>query len=123
MAFSVSWVNVSLSSFGCLTNFLTLLYILKRFDIRVHVFTLIFIDVIISLVSSLISVTLDAFVMGDLITVSPIYCHISFLTIWLPIFYGDILTFKVAFVRYYLTIKAARNIQVWELKHISQIFK
>ena len=112
MAFSNSPASLSLSSFGCLTNFVTLLYILKRFDIRVHVFTLLFIDAIFSLICSLISVTLDTLLMANIIKVNLLYCHISFLTVWLPMFYGDILTFKVAFLRYYLTIKAAKNIQV-----------
>ena len=120
MAFSNSPASLSLSSFGCLTNFVTLLYILKRFDIRVHVFTLLFIDAIFSLICSLISVTLDTLLMANIIKVNLLYCHISFLTVWLPMFYGDILTFKVAFLRYYLTIKAAKNIQVKFYEQILQ---
>jgi len=69
---------MTLASLGCVTNFATVLYILKRFDVRVHVF------------------------------------NIAYLTLWLPLFYGDVLTFMVATVRYALTVKAAKNIQVDE---------
>ena len=105
-------ITMSLSSFGCLTNFATLVYILKSFDIRIHVFTLLLIDAIISIIWSLISVIMDALVLGNIAMVDITYCTISFLSIWLPMFYGAVLTFKVAFLRYFLTIKAAKNVQV-----------
>ena len=105
-------IMLPLEAFGAASNLSTLVYILRNFDIKVHVYTLIFIDALFCSASALASFLLDVMMVTELIAVDRAFCTISLLSLLLPVLYGSILTFMVALVRYVLSVKAAKNSQV-----------
>ena len=103
---------IFLGLLGFLSNGSTLIYILRNFNISIHVFALLFIDTLISVASDLLSLILDVLVRAEVLQQGFTYCNMSFLALYLPMYYGTVLTFLVAVTRYILTKKSARNIQV-----------
>ena len=96
-------VGLTLGATGLLLNGISLFHIVKSFNIKTHVFTLIFIDAAISTagccLTTLIYIlaNLNIFARTDFV-----FCHLSFLSHYLPILFGALLTFLVAAVRYFL---------------------
>ena len=103
---------IILGVLGVMSNGSTLLYILRNFNISIHVFALLFIDTLFSTACALLSMILDILVRAEVLQQSFTYCTMSFLALYLPAYYGSVLTFLVAITRYILTIKSAKNIQV-----------
>ena len=103
---------IVISATGIAFNVSTFCYILKNFDITVHVYSLLFIDSLISTFSSFASFSLEVLIGNGLLSRSYNYCTLSFLSLFLPTYYGGVLTFLVACIRYTLAKKSAKNIQV-----------
>lgn len=108
IAFLTAFLAVGL--LGFITNLSTLIYILKSFDINIHVFALIFIDSFMSTSSAGISTVLDIFVLSDVTDSSFLICSLQFLTCYLPNNFGALLTLIIASVRFVLAKKSAKNI-------------
>ena len=98
---------LALDIIGFFSNFSTLIYILKSFKIGTHVFTLIFLDSLISTLCTGISILFDLLFFAGHFNPT---CQIAFLTIYLPGSYGAVLTFLISSIRFYLANKAAKNI-------------
>ena len=96
---------------ACITNLTTFIYIFKTFNIKTHVFTLVFLDSLISSVCSILSAILDTFFWADIIQPNYFLCHLTFLTSYLPNCLGAVFTLLVTSVRYILAKKAAKNIK------------
>ena len=104
---------ISLINFvGFLANVSTVIYILKNFDITVHVFALLFVDSLISTSCSFMATVIRGFVMSNIFTWGFNNCTVLFLSTFLPTHFGGILTCLVAAIRLILTKKSAQNIQV-----------
>ncbi len=89
------------------SHLLTVIYIFKSFEIKTHVFALIFIYSLISFLGSGISIVFDALLFaGHLQTI----CKVAFITAFLPGSYGAVLTFRITSIRFYLANQAAKNI-------------
>ena len=95
-----------------ISNFTTLVYILRTFNIGVHVFNLIFLDDLISIVCSSFLFIFDLLFLNGVITNSYLNCTLAFMGANLPCNLGALLTMLIAFIRYYLTVKSAKNIQI-----------
>ena len=104
---------ISLINFvGFLANVSTVIYILKNFDITVHVFALLFIDSLISTSCSFMATVIRGFVISNIFNWGFSNCTVLFLSTFLPTHFGGILTCLVAAIRLILTKKSAQNIQV-----------
>ena len=112
MNLDLSFFLILINSVGCLTNLLTGIYILKNFDVTVHVFALLFVDSLISTSCSFVATIIRGFVMSNLLTWGFNNCTVLFLSTFLPTHFGGILTCLVAAIRLILTKKSAQNIQV-----------
>ena len=95
---------------SCFTNIITLLYICKTFNIKTHVFTLIFLDSLISSLGSIISSSLDTLFLSGLLQPTYLLCYSAFLSNFLPICFGAILTLLLSLIRYILARSSAKNI-------------
>ena len=109
-------VYLALSMTGLLTNFSTMIYLFKTFDISTHVFALIFLDALICIFSSGISIGLNIFLLTGNTDTNYLNCSIFFLTSYLPSNCGALLTLLIVSVRYLLAKKAAQNIQMSKKK-------
>ena len=107
---------LALDILGCFSNFSTLIYIFKSFDIGTHVFTLIFLDSLISTLCSAISTVSDILFFAGHFNPT---CQIAFLATYLPGSYGAVLTFLISNIRFYLANKAAKNIHPSNKKVLS----
>ena len=105
------FVYVLVDYCACLTNLTTHIYILKTFNIKTHVFTLVFLDSLISSVCSFLSAILDTLFLVDIIKPSHVLCYLTFLTSFLPNCLGAVFTLLVTSLRYILAKKAAKNIK------------
>ena len=95
---------------SCFTNFTTLIYICKTFNIKTHVFTLIFLDSLISSLGSIISISLDILFLSGLLQPTYLLCYSAFLSTFLPNCFGAILTLLLSLIRYILAKSSAKNI-------------
>ena len=98
------------------TNLTTLIYIATSFNIKTHVFTLIFLDSLISTLCSVISTLFDSLLLAGQIQANANVCFLAFLTAYLSNCFGAILTFLIAAVRYILAKLSAKNIQPLSMK-------
>lgn len=103
---------IVITAAGIAFNLSTFVYILKNFDITLHVYSLLFIDSLISTSSSFASFSLETLIGTGYMDRSYHYCTLSFLSLYWPTYYGGILTLLVACIRYTLAKKSAKNIQV-----------
>ena len=97
---------------GLITNSGTLFYIFKSFDIKVHVYTLLFVDTLISTIGNFIVLNLYILKQTPLVDVNTGFCSALFFALFLPTLYGAILICLVAVVRLTLAMRAAKNIQI-----------
>jgi hypothetical protein len=79
---------------------------------RIHVFTLLFVDALMSTCGSGISLVTGHMILTGLLNRSFSYCNISYLTLYLPSYYGSALTLLVAIIRYISAKRSALNIQL-----------
>jgi hypothetical protein len=93
---------------GLVLNAATMVYIQSTFDIKKHVFLLIFIDASISTISAGVSSVTDAILISGYRNYPA--CFIMAITTYQPCSYGALLTLLIAFIRYDLAKKAAKNI-------------
>ena len=93
------------------TNSATLFYITKTFNVKTHVFTLIFLDSLNSSVCSVFSTLINSLLLAGQIPANIQVCLLAFLTGYLPNCFGAILTVLISIVRYSLAKLSARNIQ------------
>jgi len=96
---------------GLMTNFSTLIYLLKTFAISTHVFALIFLDALICVLGSGTSIGLTILLLNGISNTSYTNCSVFFLTSYLPSNCGALLTLLIVCIRYILTKKAALNIK------------
>ena len=102
---------LGLGVLGFICNGATLFYILKSFDISTHVFALLFIDASLSTIFPAVTLMAEFLVITNLVETNLVYCNISFAAVYFPSFAGAVLTLIIAFVRYFLARKSAKNIQ------------
>ena len=95
---------------GCLFHLKTFHFVVKNFNLKTHVFTLLFLDSLSSTVCSIASVIFEAIFLTKIIEPNFIICSWAFLVAYIPICFGAILTLLIALTRYLLAIKAAKNI-------------
>ena len=93
------------------TNFTTLVYIATTFNIKTHVFTLIFLDSISSTVCSVVSTLFDSLLLAGKLQPNHHVCFLAFLIVNLSNCFGSIFTALIAIVRYFLAKLSAKNIQ------------
>ena len=107
------YVILTCFAVGFISNFLTLLYIVNSFNIRTHVFLLIFIDTLFSTSCCFVNrgSGLYVFIAAEVIEINFIFCTLSFFVSYIPTNVGSFTTFLTSAVRHYLTIKSAKNIQ------------
>ena len=96
---------------ACFLNFTTLVYITKTFNIKVHVFTLIFLDSLISTTCCICSTFLDLFLSTTGFQPNYIFCFFLFMFSYFPNCCGAFLTLLISLIRYLLAKKSAKNIQ------------
>ena len=84
---------------GSVTNGLASMHIFRTFEIRTHVFTLLFIDTVLSAVSGGISAITDLLVLTGVMEVSFFYCNLAFVVIFYASYLGALITLLVASVR------------------------
>ena len=107
---------LALGSFGFFSNSATLIYIARSFNIQIHVYSLLFIDSLISTACALTSLIIDLLLVFDVLSKSFVYCVSSHLSMYIPFCFGAILTFMVAMIRYILGLKSSKNIHISNLK-------
>ena len=95
-------------SIGLFFNLLTLYHICATFEIKIHVFTMIFIDSVLTNVAGIISIILDTLLLVNVVERTRAYCTMVHAAVYLPFSCGALLTLQVALVRYILTRKSAR---------------
>ena len=95
---------------ACIFNLTTLQFVVKSFNLKTHVFTLLFIDSLSSTICSIASVVFDTIFLTKSFEPNFISCSFAFFAAYLPNSFGSILTFLIAVTRYFLTKKAAKNI-------------
>ena len=85
-AMEAHFIYVILTCFavGFISNFLTLLYIVNSFNIRTHVFLLIFIDTLFSTSCCFVGVILYVFIAAEVIEINFIFCTLSFFVSYIP---------------------------------------
>lgn len=102
---------VGAALFGLISNSLTLVYIFQTFNIKTHVFTLLFIDALFSALCCALSSIVDFLVMFDFMKVEYIYCNLSYVAVYYSACFGAFVTLLIASIRYYLSIHSLQNIQ------------
>ena len=95
-------------TFGLCCNVLTLIHILKKFEIKIHVFTMIFVDSVLTNIGCVFSIILEILLLSNLVERTRTYCTLVYSSVYVPFSCGAISTFLVALVRYILTKKSAR---------------
>ena len=116
MNLDFSFFLILINSVGCLTNLLTGIYILKNFDVTVHVFALVFVDSLISTSCSFMATVVRGSVMSNILSWGFGNCSVLFFSTFLPTYFGGILTCLVATIRFILVKKSAQNSQISNLK-------
>ena len=116
MNLDFSFFLILINSVGCLTNLLTEIYILKNFDVTVHVFALVFVDSLISTSCSFMATVIRGFAMSNIFSWGFSNCSVLFFSTFLPTYFGGILTCLVATIRFILVKKSAQNTQISNLK-------
>ena len=102
--------NEVLAILACLFNLTTLQFVVKNFNLKTHVFTLLFLDSLNSTVCSIASVIFETILLTNILKPNFIICSWAFLVAYIPNCFGAILTLLIALTRYLLAIKAAKNI-------------
>ena len=103
-------ICLTISALGFIYNGFTLLYIFHFFNIRRHVFLLLFIDNFFSSLCCLICFIIDLLAFTKTIEWSFFFCNILFLTLYLPINFGAITMMLISALRYSLALKSSKNI-------------
>ncbi len=81
----------------------------STFDIRVHVFTLLFVDACISALFCAISFLVDLALIFEIIQYGSIYCNIAFVSYFYPTYFGVVITMLISAVRLFLAKKVFKN--------------
>lgn len=95
-----------------MTNSATLVYIFKKYNITVHVYTLLFIDALLCTCGNLNSVIILTLNLWQVLPDNSEFCSVLLFSVFLPTLYGALLICLVAIIRYVLATKSAQNIQV-----------
>jgi hypothetical protein len=115
MTFIVIILYLGLCVLGLALNSVTLTYIVKRFKIGIrsfrssHVFTLIFVEALLSTSGCAVSTILHFLVVVEAIQISFAYCSNWFISVNFPLNLGSFLTLQIAAIRFYLTKKSSHN--------------
>jgi hypothetical protein len=89
-------------------NLPTLIYILKSFDVRVHVFTMILIDAAIANSCCALLIVLDVLLLVKTFQKNLTYCALAQAAVFMPYSCGGCSAFLVATARYVMTKKSIR---------------
>ena len=104
---------------GWMANGVTLCYILKTFEVRIHVFALICIDSAFSTLCAATSTVSDVLVLAEVLIPDYNSCSIAFLVSYLPCCFGALTTLLISSTRFILAKKSARNIHVSNTRVLS----
>ena len=104
-------VFVAIDICACFTNCTTLVYITKTYNIKIHVFTLIFLDSLISTTCYMIVTFLDLLLLARHTQPNYLLYFFTFLFTYYPNCCGAFLTLLISLLRYCLAKKSAQNIQ------------
>jgi len=85
------------------------IYSSSTFDIKIHVFTLLFIDACFSTVFCVISFTIDLALIFESIKIGSTYCNIAFISYFYPTYFGAVSTMLIGAVRLFLSKKVFKN--------------
>ena len=96
-------------SLGVVFNVVTLVGIVRNFNIRVHVFLLLFLDSFISALGCLVSAVLHALALAGVYAPGHSYCLVALLTILVPPYCGSAICLLISCTRLFLSVKAAKN--------------
>ena len=107
-AFLISYQVIDVC--GCLLNLITLHFVYQHFNLKTHVFTLLFLDSFTSTLCSIASLCLDTIFLTKVFEPNLNICFLAYLASYLPVSFGTILTLLISFTRYFLATKAAKNI-------------
>ena len=109
MSYLISYVIIDILS--CLMNLVTLQFVFKSFNIKTHVFALLFLDSLNCSICAIISTITDSILLSGKFDQKYALCSVSFFVSYLPNSFGAALTLLIALTRYTLTLKAAKNIR------------
>ena len=101
---------------ACLLNLITFQFVFKSFNIRKHVFALLFLDSLNCCICAIFSTILDTILLSEKISELYLVCSVAFLVSYLPNSLGAILTLIIAVIRYTLALKSAKNIHPSDAK-------
>ena len=101
---------------ACLLNLITFQFVFKSFNIRKHVFALLFLDSLNCCICAIFATILDTILLSEKISEIYLVCFVLFLVSYLPNSLGAILTLIIALIRYTLTLKSAKNIHPSDAK-------
>ena len=101
---------------ACLLNLITFQFVFKSFNIRKHVFALLFLDSLNCCICAIFATILDTILLSEKISEIYLVCSVAFLVSYLPNSLGAILTLIIAVIRYTLTLKSAKNIHPSDAK-------
>ena len=101
---------------ACILNQVTLKYVMTSFDIRTHVFTLLFLDSLNCSICAIISTITDTILLTEKQSHNYFLCSAAFMASYLPNCFGANLTLLIAVTRYTLTLKSAKNIHPTDSK-------
>ena len=109
MSYLIAYVIIGI--FSCLMNLVTLNFVFKSFNIKTHVFALLFLDSLNCSICAIISTITDAILLSGKLGQNYALCSVSFFVSYLPNSFGSVLTLLIALTRYTLTLKSAKNIR------------
>ena len=87
--------NEFLAIVACLSNLTTLQFVVKNFNLKTHVFTLLFLDSLSSTVCSIASAIFETIFFTKILEPNFIICSWSFLVAYIPNCFGAILTLLI----------------------------
>jgi len=123
MTFDATVVFLIGEIIGLCLNLPTLIYILKSFDVRVHVFTMILIDAAIANSCCALLIVLDVLLLVKTFQKNLTYCALAQAAVFMPYSCGGCSAFLVATARYVMTKKSIRYLGFFLKKSVINSMK
>ena len=80
-----------------MTNSTALIHVVRSFDLKTHVITLVFVDALLCTFCCAISLILNSVIVSNSVHLNAVSCNIGFVAAYLPSFMGSGLTLLVSF--------------------------
>ena len=80
-----------------MTNSTALIHVVRSFDLKTHVITLIFVDALLCTFCCAVSLILNSVIVSNSVNLNVVSCNIGFVAAYLPSFMGSGLTLLVPF--------------------------